>query len=172
MKSWVSQSNNWLVSLLVTLQTTWYTTGPVLLPLEDVPGPALHSGEASQDGSLPIPSLQALQVRDRNPQAWASRMFFQWKHRPVATPHHPESTSFPDSRISSPPWAVQHRCWYGTSYYPTSSSHTQLRERSTSSRVCTYQVRSELEQTFNLLRTTGLADAADKLCTMINMLFN
>ena len=46
------------------------------------------------------------------------------------------------------------------------------RERSTSSRVRAYQVRSELEQTINLLRTTRLADAADKLCTMINMLFN
>ena len=44
-------------------------------------------------------------------------------------------------------------------------------ERSTSSRVLTYQVRSELEQTINLLQSTRLADAADKLCTMLNMKF-
>ena len=46
------------------------------------------------------------------------------------------------------------------------------RERNTSSRVRAYQVRSELEQTINLLRTTRLADAANKLCTMLYMMFN
>ena len=44
------------------------------------------------------------------------------------------------------------------------------RERNTSSRVRAYQVRSELEQTIN--RTTRLADAVNKLCTMLYMMFN
>ena len=124
--SLASQSNNWLGSLLVTMQTTWYTTWPVLLPLEDVAGPALHPGASPQDGSLSLPSLQAVQARDRNSQAWASRMFFQWKHWSVTCSYHPEPTSLTDSRISSLPRAIWLGSWYGTPFNPACSSHSQL----------------------------------------------
>ena len=45
------------------------------------------------------------------------------------------------------------------------------RERTTSSRVRTYQVRSELEQTINLLRTTRLLNTAELLHTMLGQMF-
>ena len=44
-------------------------------------------------------------------------------------------------------------------------------ERTTSSRVRTYQVRSELEQTINLLRTTRFLNTADILHTMLGQMF-
>ena len=44
-------------------------------------------------------------------------------------------------------------------------------ERTTRSRVCAYKVRSQLEQTINLLRTTRLASVADTLSIMTNEMF-
>ena len=46
------------------------------------------------------------------------------------------------------------------------------KERTTSSRVQAYKVRSELEQTINLLRTTRLANASEDLQTMIDQMFH
>jgi hypothetical protein len=46
------------------------------------------------------------------------------------------------------------------------------RERNTNSWVGTYQVRSELEQAITLLRTTRLCDAAVKMNTLIDQMFN
>ena len=45
------------------------------------------------------------------------------------------------------------------------------KERSTSSRVRTYQVRSEIEQTINLLRTTTLYNTAETLNTLLGQMF-
>ena len=46
------------------------------------------------------------------------------------------------------------------------------KERTTSSKVRAYQVRSELEQTINLLRTTRLANASEDLQTMLGQMFH
>ena len=46
------------------------------------------------------------------------------------------------------------------------------KERSTSSRVRTYQVRSELEQTISMLRTTRLANVSATMSTLLNQMFN
>ena len=46
------------------------------------------------------------------------------------------------------------------------------KERSTSSRVRTYQVRSELEQTISMLRTKRLKCAAETMSTMLSQMFN
>ena len=43
--------------------------------------------------------------------------------------------------------------------------------RSTNSRVCAYQVRSQLEQAVNMLRTTRLSDAAETLKTLQDQMF-
>jgi hypothetical protein len=45
------------------------------------------------------------------------------------------------------------------------------KERTTSSKVRAYQVRSELEQTINLLRTTRFASAAADLQILIDQMF-
>ena len=45
------------------------------------------------------------------------------------------------------------------------------KERLSSTKIRTYQVRSEIEQTINLLRTTRLANAASTLDTMVNQMF-
>ena len=45
------------------------------------------------------------------------------------------------------------------------------KERTTRSRVCAYKVRSQLEQTINLLRTTRLASMADTLSILTNQMF-
>ena len=45
------------------------------------------------------------------------------------------------------------------------------KERNTSSRVRTYQVRSEIEQTINLLRTSRLSNTAEELNTMLEQMF-
>ena len=45
------------------------------------------------------------------------------------------------------------------------------KERTTHSRVCRYKVRSELEQTINLLRTTRLATVAVSLNSMLEQMF-
>ena len=46
------------------------------------------------------------------------------------------------------------------------------KERSTSSRVCAYQVRSELEQTIAMLRTSRLSSAAEILSNISVQLFH
>ena len=46
------------------------------------------------------------------------------------------------------------------------------KERSTSSKVRTYQVRAEIEQTITMLRTTRLANTAETLSTMLNQMFH
>ena len=46
------------------------------------------------------------------------------------------------------------------------------KERTTSSRVQAYKVRSELEQTINLLRNTRLANTSEDLQTMIDQMFH
>ena len=49
---------------------------------------------------------------------------------------------------------------------------TIWKDRTTNSRVRAYQVRSELEQTINLLRTTRLINASEDLKTMVNQMFD
>ena len=46
------------------------------------------------------------------------------------------------------------------------------RQRYNNSRVCSYKVRSELEQAVRLLRTTRLTDTAETLITMLNQMFH
>ena len=46
------------------------------------------------------------------------------------------------------------------------------KERNINSRVCIYQVRSQLEQSVNLLRTTRLTPAAETWNTFLNQMFN
>ena len=46
------------------------------------------------------------------------------------------------------------------------------KERSTSSRVCAYQVRSEIEQTIAMLRTSRLSSAAEILCNITEQMFH
>ena len=45
------------------------------------------------------------------------------------------------------------------------------KERQASSRVRSYQVRSDQEMTINLLRTTRLGNAAEVLTTMVDHMF-
>ena len=52
------------------------------------------------------------------------------------------------------------------------SLSTIWKERTTNSRVRAYQVRSELEQTINLLRTTRLVPSSEELRTMVGQMFN
>ena len=46
------------------------------------------------------------------------------------------------------------------------------KQRTTNSRVCAYQVRSQLEQAVNLLRTTRLSDAAETLKSLQDQMFH
>ena len=45
------------------------------------------------------------------------------------------------------------------------------KERSTSSRVCAYQLRSEIEQSIAMLRTTRLGSAAEILSNILEPMF-
>ena len=45
------------------------------------------------------------------------------------------------------------------------------KERLTSSRIRSYQVRSEIEQSINLLRTTRLANTATSIDTLVSQMF-
>ena len=46
------------------------------------------------------------------------------------------------------------------------------RQRYNNSRVCSYKVRSELEQAVRLLRTTRLTDTAETLSIMLGQMFH
>ena len=120
--------------------------------------------------SLPMPAVQR---RYWVPPTWTSRLQPQWQHWP-ASPHNPaDPHPLPNCCLSSPSWVQKLGRKYVSACHHTAVTLSRIwKERTTSSKVRAYQVRSELEQTINLICTTRLANASEDPQTMIDQMFH
>ena len=157
---------------MVTLQAAGQPPRHGLLPMEDAPQPAQYTGEASQAGCFPplqhVPDVSKLMVPSSMSYWSATTTTMLVSFCFCVQTYLPDLT--PISLLRLELQNLDENIELSSTILTSVTLDVVWKERLVNSRVRAYQVRSELEQTFNLLRTTRLHSISAALETQyINM---